>query len=97
MNGLEKFKEEMRKKLIELGGNEQTVEIGDNQYTYVKECEVTGKEYRVTITKEQYSRWKLGELIQNVLTDLSDEQRQFLISGNTPAEWKAIFPKEEEQ
>lgn len=46
------------------------------------------------ITEEQLVRWKNGELAQNVFSDLSPEEREFLISGLSPKEQKEIFHEE---
>jgi len=46
----------------------------------------------VDITIEQLFRIKHEkELIQNVVPHLSIEDREFLISGITPEEWKELF------
>lgn len=42
------------------------------------------------ITDEQYNAWKCGALIQNVMPHLSDDEREFLISGATAEEWEAF-------
>ena len=34
-----------------------------------------------------------GTLVQDAFPQLSDDAREFLISGITPEEWKAAFPK----
>lgn len=49
------------------------------------------------MTPEQYARWQAGgQLIQNVLPQLSAEQREFLLTGYTPDDWKMLFPPEDE-
>jgi len=45
------------------------------------------------ITEEEIARWQGGELIQNVWPHLSADQREFLISGITPNQWKDMFGK----
>jgi hypothetical protein len=49
----------------------------------------TGKinQMELNVTQAQIDEWQGGELIQNVMPHLSDEEREFLISGMTPAEW----------
>ncbi len=58
-------------------------------------------EMRVELTEHEYSsayiRWKLGESIQDVFPTLNAEQREFILTGYTPEDWKAIFPPEEEE
>lgn len=47
------------------------------------------------ITQDQLNRVNLryttGELIQNIVPNLSVEEREFLISGITPTEWNQLF------
>ena len=43
------------------------------------------------ITEAQYAQWLDGELIQNAMPDLSEEDREFLISGSTAEEWNEFF------
>ena len=43
---------------------------------------------------EQIYAWKSGRLIQEVMPGLTDDQREFLLTGATPEEWEAL--KEEE-
>ena len=48
-------------------------------------------ELDLDITIKQLERWNNGELIQNVFTNLSDDEREFLMTGITPDEWDIIF------
>ena len=43
------------------------------------------------ITKDQIDRWNAGELIQDVMPELSASDREFLFSGSTDKEWKDTF------
>ena len=45
----------------------------------------------VNITKEQLDHWKNGGLIQNVMRNLTDDEREFVISGVTKEEWDAEY------
>lgn len=60
-------------------------------------CTVSGKPYSVTVTTGQFIRWRAGEKIQNVMPDLDADQREFWISNNTPDEFNALFPDEDEE
>ena len=67
---------------------------GDN-VTFRKTCSVTGRPYEVTITAAEYHQWRhRGRMIQDVLHRLSPDQREFLISRQTPAEFDALFGDE---
>lgn len=48
------------------------------------------------ITEEQLDKWQRGALIQDAMPNLSREEREFLISGYTPEDWKELFGEEEE-
>lgn len=59
-----------------------------------KRSALTGDQHTldIAITPEEWKRWKEdGELLQNVCPHLSKDDREFLISGCTPEEWKAAF------
>ena len=43
------------------------------------------------VTPEQISRWEAGELIQDVMPDLTRDEREFIKSGVTPETWKEMF------
>jgi len=47
------------------------------------------------ITYEQLdrinNRYETKELIQNIVPNLSKEEREFLITGITPKEWNELF------
>ena len=63
----------------------------DGNCVFTKHCSVTKQPYTVSITKEEYYRWHINrELIQNVLPHKSAEEREFIISGMTPAEWNEM-------
>ena len=50
------------------------------------------------MTAEQYDRWRTGPgLIQDILPQLSPEQREFLLTGYTPEDWEILFPPEEDE
>ena len=54
---------------------------------------LTGKtnEMDLPVTEEQIRRFEAGEFVQNVFPHLNATQREFLITGMTPAEQKEIF------
>jgi len=54
-------------------------------------------EMELNITSEQYLNWENGELVQNAFPQLNSEEREFLISGVTPKEWKEVFGEEEDE
>ena len=53
---------------------------------------LTGKKNtrEIDVTVTQLKQWKAGGLIQSVMPHLSDDDREFLISGSTPEDWNAL-------
>ncbi len=48
------------------------------------------------ITVEQYEKWTTGELlIQEAFPHLNPGEREFIMTGITPAEWDAMFRTED--
>jgi hypothetical protein len=58
-----------------------------------KKSGLSGKEHsrEIDVTQEQLDRWHAGEYIQDVMTHVSPEDREFLMTGITPEEWKKVF------
>lgn len=56
----------------------------------------TGKTHTrdIPVTVGQLTRWAQGELIQNVMPHLSDDDREFIMTGVTPEEWEEEFKEE---
>ena len=49
----------------------------------------------INVTQEQLDDWKAGkDLIQNIMPDLSAEDREYLMTGATPEEWDEEFGDE---
>jgi len=47
------------------------------------------------ITEEQLAAYDNGALIQNAFPNLTDEEREFFMTGITPNEWIEMFSEEE--
>ena len=43
------------------------------------------------ITAEQFNNWQGGMLIQDAMPNLTDAQREFIVSGITTQEWEEAF------
>lgn len=41
----------------------------------------------IYVTEEQMESWRSGELIQKAMPHLSDDDREFIMTGITPDEW----------
>ena len=63
-----------------------------------KRSALTGKEHTrdIPVTQAQLDAWQNGiNLIQNIMPELTADQREFLMSGITAEEWKEAFGEEE--
>lgn len=49
----------------------------------------TGKtnHWDIPVTEEQLTKWQRGVLIQDAIPNLTPEQREFIMTGITPASW----------
>lgn len=45
----------------------------------------------LNVTFEQLAQWEGGKLIQDVMPQLTADEREFLISGAMPGEFEEIF------
>ena len=43
------------------------------------------------VTTKQIVAWEKGEMIQNVFPNLTPEEREFIKTGITTAEWDSMF------
>lgn len=52
--------------------------------------QLTGKSHTMEVpaTEEQFMSWRNGALIQNAMPNCTAEQREFIMTGITPEEWK---------
>jgi hypothetical protein len=56
----------------------------------------TTRTIELPITQDQLERWQRGEdLIQNIMPDLTPEQREFVMTGVTSEEWDDTFKDED--
>ena len=69
----------------------------DGNLVLSRKCRVTEDLFSVTVTLAQYHRWQGGELVQEVWPNLTSEQREFIQTGWTPAEWESIFSDSDEE
>lgn len=50
----------------------------------------------IDVTRDQLEEWANGGLIQDVMPNLSDDDREFILSGITADEWDSVYGEEEE-
>ena len=54
---------------------------------------VSGKVHAIDldVTQDQIAAWNSGMYIQDAMPQLSDDEREFMMTGITPEEWDATF------
>ena len=67
------------------------VTVSGDSVTYEGPCAVTKELYKVTAPKAAVDAWSRGVLIQDAMPDLSPGDREFLVSGISPAGWDQLF------
>ena len=48
-------------------------------------------EMEIDVSDKQIALWMEGALIQDVMPNLSPDEREFIMTGITPAEWDEMF------
>lgn len=74
-------------------------ELKLNNMKITRKSQVSGIERTldINITEEQLKRWESGEFIQRVAPHLTDNEREFIMSGITQEEWDNAFPEEDDK
>ena len=44
----------------------------------------------IDVSQDQIDLWQGGSLIQNVMPNLSTDEREFIMTGVTPEEWDSM-------
>jgi hypothetical protein len=65
---------------------------GNTDMTYWDRIQFKG--YPVTI--EQFLAWRKGDLIQNAMPNLTDPQREYIMTGIDNDEWEKLWEEVEE-
>lgn len=74
--------------------------IAENKVLVHKKSMVSGRVNSMLLptTQGKIEYWvESGKLIQDVMPDLDDNQREFLMSGITPREWDDMFGEEDDE
>lgn len=66
-------------------------EISKDSIVFSGPCMVTGEQYSVKISREDFERYQSGLHIQDAMPSISREDREFLISGFSPKGWAQVF------
>lgn len=54
-------------------------------------------EMTLRFTYEQYDAWQRGEYIQKAMPQLTNPEREFLMSGMTPEQWDETWKEDDEE
>ena len=58
------------------------------------ECVMCNQSIIMEVSEEGLKKWQQGELIQDALPELTDDEREMLMSGICPTCWDKIFSDE---
>lgn len=72
--------------------NLKIIHQDEKTITLAAPCAITGREYSVTVPIRGFNQWRNGDYIQDALSNVSADDREFLISGISPEGWRKIFP-----
>ena len=50
----------------------------------------------INVTQAQFDAWKAGAYIQEAMSNLTDDEREFIMTGLTPTDWATLFGEEED-
>ena len=70
--------------------------VGDNM-VLARKCRVTNELVTLTVTIVEYYKWKGGACSQDVWPNLTPDEREFIQTGYTQAEWESIFSGSDEE
>lgn len=73
------------------------IQCNGNEIHISRMCTINGKFYTVKLQAWQFNEWTDGAKVTDFASNLNADEREFLISGTTPAEWDAMFPPEMEE
>lgn len=58
--------------------------IPDDRMIVIRTCPICNKKSYINVSKDAYNDWKSGTVIQKALPELTEDQREWLISGFCP-------------
>ena len=71
--------------------------IGVSQMLVERTSNISGKTTtrEIDVTEDQLVRYENREgLVQDIMPDISPDDREFIMTGITPEEWDEVFPDE---
>ena len=64
---------------------------GSDVIVIERTCRVTGEEFTLDVTRQEWDSWKGGKDVQAVWPTMPKDHREIIQTGWTPAEWEVIF------
>ena len=71
--------------------------INYKEVCVVTRCPFCGKAHEVEVNEMDYLDWQDGALIQDVMPYLSEQEREYLITGICSACWDKMFSEDEDE
>jgi len=59
-------------------------------------CVVCGKSDTLSLDAGRFAAWKSGVFVQDAFPEMTNDERELLITGTHPACWTKLFPPEED-
>jgi hypothetical protein len=59
-------------------------------YTLEGHCPITKSPWTLKVNKKGYLAWVCGDLIQKALPDLTDDERELILSGISAEGWESF-------
>lgn len=73
-----------------------TEAMNPHRYIFTGPCRVTKVQYSVEIPSEELYAYRQGAMIQDAMKSVSKDNREFLMSGYSPAGWFKQFGEEQQ-
>ena len=74
--------------------NNRAQDMGNGTTRIFGNCVFTGETYECTVPTEGFNKWQAGEPVQRSFPQTPAADREFLISGISPAGCEKTFGKE---
>ena len=82
----------MIQKYLDRGCTYEENILPSHSYTFTGPCIITGEEHEITVPAEELFAYRQGLTIQEAMTSLDEDQREFLLSGISPQGWEKTQP-----
>jgi hypothetical protein len=75
-----------------------TVQFKERITVHTRPCPFCDEPHSVEVNASGFQRWAInGEYIQNALPELSNDDRELLMTGTCSECWDRVFPEEDEE